>query len=255
MKILLSVDWDFFIPENPLWDLGHREAEMFLKMLWIFRGRYMEEMKLNGKEQDFWQQLTPMFFSAPSRDIFVSDSHLFAYPLAEEAELLINFDRHHDCYEWPTVKQRRTEKKWQVVCDNWVSTWLSMDKKRKVLWIYPDDLNNDETDGDILDLKNNPHVRGTERFNAMPYAALASWTELLRCVSELTVHVCRSGCWTPPWLDQKFIDFVNGSGFKPQIMQDGIWHPMTLRWNLDDYETARRVLEEEDKFRATKTRE
>jgi hypothetical protein len=251
MNTLLTVDFDFFIPEKPEWDLGHREAEMFLKMLWTFRGRYMKEMQTNGKELTFWDTLQPMFPIKPGMDVFVSDSHLYAYPLAEEAELIINFDRHHDCYEWPTMRQRHVEKKWKVDCGNWVSTWLSMDAKRKALWVYPDDLNDPERDGDILDLKDNVHVRNGDRFEAMPYSALADWAKLLHYTDdECTVHICRSGCWTPPWLDQKFIDFVKGSGFKPQVMQDGVWDPMTLRWDLDDYQTAARMQEEYEKLRA-----
>jgi hypothetical protein len=46
-RVLVSIDFDFFVPERDIWDLGHREAELFLKAMWMFRGRYMEEMKTN----------------------------------------------------------------------------------------------------------------------------------------------------------------------------------------------------------------
>ncbi|HEY8343787.1 MAG TPA: hypothetical protein VIL66_01170 [Bacillota bacterium] len=26
------------------------------------------------------------------------------------------------------------------------------------------------------------------------------------------IHICRSGAWTPPWLDQKFYQFVDALG-------------------------------------------
>ena len=43
---------------------------------------------------------------------------------------------------------------------------------------------------------------------------------------------------------------IKNKGFKPQVMQDGVWDPMTLRWDLDDYQTAARMQEEYEKLRA-----
>jgi hypothetical protein len=45
------------------------------------------------------------------------------------------------------------------------------------------------------------------------------------------VHVCRSGCWTPPWLDKAFIDFVGCRGYPVARLQSGDWDPMKPRWN------------------------
>jgi hypothetical protein len=48
------------------------------------------------------------------------------------------------------------------------------------------------------------------------------------------VHVCRSGCWTAPWLDLKFLKFVEDSKLQPFKLQTGIWDAMQLRWSEED---------------------
>jgi len=56
-------------------------------------------------------------------------------------------------------------------------------------------------------------------------------------------HICRSGCWVPPWLDKAFTGFVEGLGRYPAIpLQHGDWNPMTERWN-EEY--LREALENE----------
>lgn len=238
-NVLLSIDFDTFVPENPLWDLGHREEELFLKMMWTFRGHLMPEMKTDGNEKDFWKRL-PWQFSEP-QDIFVSDSHLLAYHLTRDIDYVVLVDRHHDCFEWP-VKDRP----FRVDCGNWVAAWLSACTKRKLLWVHPDDITAD-------DLEICGEVKHRRRILSVPYSRFREML-LDQDIQEtnLTVHVCRSGCWVPPWLDQDFVNFVKASGLTPQIMQEGVWDPMTCRWNLDDYETARKIMEDTQRRWLTK---
>lgn len=244
MKTVLSIDWDFFIYEDSLWDLGHRESEVFVKMLWTFRGHLLDQMKTNGLEKEFWAKLGPMFKLSTDTDLFVSDSHLFAYPLAEDADLVIFFDRHHDCYQWPTFKELHTSKKYEVDCGNWVSTWLSMGPKRRAMWVHP---NLGNIADEVCFAGVEPGRR--DRFTAISYERHQDLTQHFVYGDELVVHICRSGCWTPPWLDQAFIDFVNEPKLQVQVMQEGIWNPMKLRWNEDDYQTCKEVQEKEQQLR------
>jgi len=228
-NVLLSIDFDFFVPEKPRWDLGHCEDEMFLKMMWTTRGHLIPEMKTDGNEKDFWKRL-PWHIPA-SQDVFVSDSHLLAYHLTKDTDHIVLIDRHHDCFEWPTTKGP-----FQVDCGNWAAVWLSACAKRKLLWVHPDDLSTDDLEIPVHTCR--------ERILAVPYSRFCKMrlTRDLKC-PNLTIHVCRSGCWVPPWLDQDFVNFVKASGLTPQVMQEGVWDPMKHRWNLDDYETARQLTE------------
>jgi len=245
MNTLFTIDWDFFVPEKIIeWDLGHKESEIYLKMLWTFRAHLMSEMKLTGLEKDFWQHL-PKKILSKRHDIFVSDSHLFAYHLTADVDHVILVDRHHDCFDWPTFKQLYKGASYQVDCGNWAAVWLSKEKHRRLTWVYPDDL------GDISEDINFKVESGRkERFTAMSYTEFRKWAPMFvrPKTMDVTVHVCRSGCWTPPWLDMQFCDFVIASGLKMQVMQDGVWDPMMYRWNLDDYKTAERVHEETQKL-------
>jgi hypothetical protein len=56
---------------------------------------------------------------------------------------------------------------------------------------------------------------------------------------SVVTHICRSGCWVPPWLDKAFLGFVEastGSLRKAIPMQDGDWNPLKERWTAQDFE-------------------
>ena len=52
------------------------------------------------------------------------------------------------------------------------------------------------------------------------------------------VHVCRSGCWVPPWLDKDFIEFVQSRGEKVVKLQIDDWDPMAERWTDEEFQLA-----------------
>ena len=39
-----------------------------------------------------------------------------------------------------------------------------------------------------------------------------------KCIVVSAIHICRSGAWTPPWLDNKFIQFVDALGLPYEIV-------------------------------------
>lgn len=205
-RTLVSIDWDFFVPEKPEWDLGHQESEMFLRMLWMMRGHLIDQMKTSGEEKDFFRRL-----DLPSLGVTTSDSHAYAFQQLVDGgyDQLILFDTHHDC--WGSSKDDN------IMCHNWVRIWLSLSPKHKVIWVYP---NPDVLEGYPLpkDLAN--------QVKLVAYGSLKLQTDTVA-----GLHICRSGCWTPPWLDKNFIEFVQS--YNPRrivTLQDGVWNPMKERW-------------------------
>ena len=65
---------------------------------------------------------------------------------------------------------------------------------------------------------------------------LAHW--LLKGQIEVAaIHICRSGAWTPPWLDAKFYNFVQGLNMPYRILEcpERNWAPgkLTLSEKID----------------------
>ena len=56
-KLLVTIDWDYWVPEKLEWDMGHRESQFFLEAIWAFRGQLIEHMKTTGEELAFWDHL------------------------------------------------------------------------------------------------------------------------------------------------------------------------------------------------------
>jgi len=46
------------------------------------------------------------------------------------------------------------------------------------------------------------------------------------------LHVCRSGCWTPPWHDAQFLEFIKDAPTSVRLpMQIDDWCPFDDRYN------------------------
>jgi hypothetical protein len=208
MKAFLSVDWDAFVPEDPRHDFGHGENAFFLGPIWETRGRAWK-CRTNGLEKSFWSKVAEgRFDRVPTH---VSDSHLdvIENPALHDADILVLVDRHHDAYSLPDEN---------VHCGNWVVAWLDQKSSRKVIWVPPPD---------VLSTVINHRE---ERFTIAPdfsYGAL----------NYTGIHICRSGCWTPPWLDPAFIRFVHASRPHRRIVKTRLdWSdPMKPRWTLANY--------------------
>ena len=103
MKTLLSVDFDFCVPEDPNCDLGHYETEDHLDMMWRARGGLLDTIKTNGEEEGFWASLGGSIDGV--RSTYVSDSHMYAYRLLKGIDHIVLVDAHHDCWDmtehWP----------------------------------------------------------------------------------------------------------------------------------------------------------
>lgn len=240
---ILSVDWDFFVPMDPLWDLGHREAEFFLNGIWLTRGYLIPKMKSSGFEDQFWGWVQKHWQLAEGGTIYVSESHLDVHSLLDGNAILILVDAHHDCWSPKKVKDG-----WQIDCATWATAWLRKSSLRRMLWIRPDW----QAAKDSIQSKIAKDIRS--QITIVPQSKLDDikfkhW--LAREISD--VHICRSGCWAPPWLDQKFINLVESYPRKVKIVQPenrGLsWDPMMLRWGEEEIKKAEQLQENLDRMR------
>ena len=204
MKTLLTVDWDFFVPIDPMYDLSHREAPIFLNAIWKARIGLKNGIKTNGTQEGFWNRLGGIADGAGPT--WVSDSHLFAHSLLSGIDHVVLVDAHHDCWD--------QAKKGQVECSDWLRVWLQGGKRRKATWVCPD------WSKDLFSVPK-------DLCDKLIQASLGD----LGGIGHIDrVHVARSGCWTPPWTDREFIKFVQDRGEGETLMQFLDWNAMRERW-------------------------
>lgn len=225
-RTFVSIDWDFFVPERVEWDMGHQETSYHLNELWLAWGHLFAVMRTTGQEKDFWKRLP---FKLGVKDLVsVSDSHLHVtddYRLAH-AQHLVLVDRHHDVFTDHTGGHR-------VDCGNWVRWWLDCGKKRTVTWVRPNDK--------FVFCEVPKHLKSRVK-TVRTFPAIKP---------PMGVHVCRSGCWTPPWLDAAFVRFVKASDATLHPMEDPKWcDPLKLRFSLAHYRTLMEIMRERDKARS-----
>lgn len=223
---MLSVDWDYFIPEKPEWDFGHNETILHLNVIWGSRMFLFDHMRTTGEEKTFWDRCginadTPMF---------VSDSHCYVHDFLDDCDNVVLVDAHHDC--WKADSLGSNEDSEYVYCHNWLRIWLKGKKNRKATWVCSD------WAYDQFELPKDMTKR-VKKVRELP---------VLKDLNVKRIHVCRSGCWTPPWLDKEFIEFVNCRGKPTAILQNDEWNPMCERWSDNDlkfYQEQERELREQ----------
>lgn len=215
-SVLLTVDWDFFVREDPTWDLGHIETPFFADFMWVARAASFASVgKDLRREMDptrhalprpnlFWdalQRIAHLDFSKVSR-VIVGDSHLVAgvYFLdpgmmgrSARDLVVVNFDAHHDCGYKKVPPGTMT-------CDNWLKKILLYNPGMKAKVVYPQwkgmaDWNRDRLPKSIQK-RVQPGVWGHEPFTG----------ELAGTVEQIVI--ARSSAWTPPFFDVEFGKFV-----------------------------------------------
>lgn len=211
MTRLLSVDWDFFFPVPEvdaefLYDWGHREDLALMKEeIWVFRAAdFLQRGKplpdTDGRECDFWSR----FRFNPDAKLYYADSHsqIFKPEVFEDGVTEIwSFDAHHDAFKTPKEVIRTN----QVTCESWaVAAWLN---KAKVRVFYPpwrEYALKEEKPKVPIHIELDPQNRKPFR---QPFDK---------------VFVCRSGAWTPTWLEDKFWEFIFSCPALEKVNLDGI---------------------------------
>lgn len=215
MATIISVDWDYFLPDLSGFDWGMNEEKgFFYEMIWLTR--YRNRCMLTGQKayeimldyEGFWKDLLG---GKTVRRIAITDSHKeLSYFLNSESDVY-NFDQHHD------FGYGQLEK---LDCGNWAR--LSM--LNTYALIYPKwRMERPET------MKPN----GIDIFYNHQAVMLPDKIDL--------VFVCRSSCWTPSWLDNCWLDFIEElEDFAPHAWKNKIFAADLLKPRYFSQEVADR---------------
>ena len=194
MLKVLSVDWDYFLPELGWYDWSHtEESGMFYEFVWNTRcasrnlktgQRALENVipnpdLLNG----FWDRVLA---SNATPIICVSESHKDLYHfIGTICNMKIwNFDQHHDLgYE-----QMKT-----IACDNWAGKLIKSGICTQYNLIYPSWRKQDNDEAKPM-VKENVNIRYSHS----------------KPIKADVVFVCRSSCWSPTWNDNAWTTFIHG---------------------------------------------
>lgn len=226
-RTLITIDWDWFIPERSTDDFSHAESPFFMHFVWL--ARYTPElwafMQPHGYER-FWDESGVGLVAGECKDIIVTDSHLAASRIAEvhDVDRVVLIDAHHDA--WPL------DRPGQYGCHNWV-TALCQWKKVEIDWVRAPWMTGEQVASmremidDRVSIRYHDSMRSVE----------------LMLGPEYVIHTCRSGAWTPPWCDQKFREFVTASGLNRGVIPGHNSPPLDgwqCRWDASTYAEARK---------------
>jgi hypothetical protein len=198
-RTLLTVDWDFFVPEKPEWDLSHQETMLHIETLWGLRvfgpTNYMEIIKTDGKEINFWDRIGKRFKIKKDTPIFVTESHLEAHSLAHffKTEKVYSFDSHCDIYYSSDAYALANSE--TINCGCWLGMLLLERIVKEAVVTY-----SDHTNEKVQKYGLPGSLRFTKLDNLLDRPPNKQ--------EEISaIHICRSGAWTPPWLDNDFMEF------------------------------------------------
>jgi len=238
IKNILSIDFDFFVPEDPMWDIGHRENEFFINKVWFTRPELIDKMKTTKDLEGFWSRLP---FKYDTTELLVSESHCEAYNILTPPCNIILFDAHHDAY-WDTFKKELKTRR--VSCETWLGHAIQKEFVVRILWVVPDWYHN---------YYGTPPIEAIpeyfkHRFETVSLSRLSRRLEEIG-VSEIdTAHLCRSGCWVAPWLDKEFIRFAHSGPFS-EIVEIDEYHPLSERWTEEEFAALRMYGDQFEKFK------
>ena len=206
---ILSVDWDYFFPDNHIYDWGHGETThqnlLYGQIIWPLRYHnrsiydpHNEDLKASKHYwpsevllKNFWQKTVK---SCPAV-IILADSHL---RLAEHVfstigehvtekfyfDQIDNYDAHHD-YGYHKSKNDLVD------CGNWARVLVQKGYVKQYKLYYP------------------PWRREMEEGHKHECVRKAKYTIQRKPQDYAIIFVCQSRSWTPPWADNRFTFFVN----------------------------------------------
>jgi len=217
-KCLLSVDWDYFIYTRSAWG-SYNENKRSLIDLWYkryilgkARGEDIQKAFLLSSEADaFWEKIRECFIFEKDIKVYVSDSHALSYEMAKanNCEAVYLFDSHADLGYGGLSSLN-----FEVNCSNWLGKLLK-DKIIKEANIFYSPYATEKPE--YFKQMNSVYNIRYRDFNDLGDEP----------VMTAAVHICRSGAWTPPWLDNRFIQFVNDLGipYKTVNCPERTWDP------------------------------
>lgn len=218
MSSLITIDWDYFMNYMSTWNGSYIENDNNINKHW-YKTYYEEKkrgiditkiMNVGEEVNDFWSKLKQNVNFKKDTKLLLTESHLAAYKIAIEnnVDSVFSFDSHSDLgYEG------LDSFKFEVNCADWLGKLLYEEKIKEANIIY------------------GPYTNEfKEEFKEINEAYNVNYLNLdkIKCDNSCDViHICRSGCWSAPWLDNKFKAFVFESGFDYENIdiKERIWNP------------------------------
>lgn len=226
MNTLLTIDWDYFMPYIKMMNTSYMENKSNIINHWY--KMYLENICL-GKDitktmrcgkllNGFWDKLREKFKFNKNTTIIVSDSHKEAYYAAKEFDCneVLNIDAHTDL-GYGGIESLNFE----VNCANWLGKLLkekAIDKGEIVLSPY-----SIEEPHDFNEINNYFDIEYKE-------------IDTIGDTDIKAIHICRSGAWTAPWLDDEFEKFIKEPGFQYEIKD----MPKRL-WDVNSIDLAKQI--------------
>ncbi|MED3763659.1 arginase [Ureibacillus terrenus] len=227
MGCLLSIDWDYFISAENHEVVSSIENKRTINDLWYKKyfqyksyGEDFEKSFVLSEETDnFWDKIKQFFRWNQDVGIYVSDSHALSYKIAEKfgVDEVYLFDAHSDLGYGGLASLE-----FEVNCANWLGKLLQNQIINKAKIIY------------------SPFTKeAPEFFKDMIKAfdvEFINFEDLRKDIKTNVIHICRSGAWSPPWFDGKFIEFVKGLGLPYKVYQCP-----TRKWNPNNVTYAEKL--------------
>jgi hypothetical protein len=219
MKIL-SIDFDFFLPDLAPYDWSHNEAGLFYEMIWLHRVDSRNIFTGVPAIQEVRPSIPPNFWKRVLRDkpksLLITDSHLDLYRFCEVAKQLVgakgiditNLDQHHDCGYYDNEEKPN--------CGNWVSKGTDAGLIGDYYLFYPEWRKGNEEDG------------VEECDYGLPEPDTYD-----------TVFICRSSCWTPTWCDSDWLSFIHHFRNYPKLWKNATIAPFVRRARTPNLAQAR----------------
>jgi hypothetical protein len=245
MKVDLSIDFDFFIKEDIMWDFGHKESMFFLNFDPLWAIRYSEHDLVKETDIKTFADFNPMDIKAKleekgfkitrATECFISESHAGIVALEKNSsEMIINIDAHHDMFGEAKADGVLVNG-YKVDCGNWLNYFHDKGFYKNALIVYPKwkDIELD-VDGD----------------KKIPYP-IVKWEDLPKGDYEVQrIFICRSGCWVAPHHDETFqlLAFILSMNCKNRSYTlIGEIDPLTAR--PINWENVKQLKEQVDKLR------
>ena len=197
MLNILSIDWDYFFPNNLNFDWQMDEKTFaYYELLWPIRwgNSHVYDQKILAKDVYHPNQqllngfLDKILINSTPVLLSIADSHLdiqILINLFPAKVNIYNFDQHHDIYYGNELPKRKS----QLNCGNWVGYFL--DQIESYHLFYPPWRKTD-----------------SEYVGKLLHTNSVSFTIPESPPIFDMIFICRSSPWTPSWSDNKWIEFI-----------------------------------------------
>jgi len=210
-KCLLSVDWDYFIYTRYNWG-SYLENNRSLIDIWYkryiqakARGENIQKaFRLSSEIDTFWNKIKKHFKFAENIKAYVSDSHALSYKIAKEnnCKIVYLFDYHADLGYGGLSSLN-----FEVNCSNWLGKLLK-DNQIKEANIFYSPYTTEKPE----------YFKPMNSIFKISYYDFNDFNCFDKNIVVSAIHICRSGAWTPPWLDNKFTQFIDTLGIPYKIV-------------------------------------